>query len=279
MIFPGDVGLFRWVVDGLFGFVKRRRERQQPLYQQASRFIKAFEAHGVSRQQVPRLMPDPIRLPLQKVASPEELSKVVQLEHLDWASQTLALQRDWFDGEGEQPHQIVREVYKSPAAQHRWLQARTSIRPGYYSALHLVTEAEFADPGQAHGGFVIVYEEAFAELGDKSLSRYWYLSNGSSFRHTPCTIDVLSMLSIGESLGVSSVGHVVPASVIARAESGTLGLLPKSLLDSRRWQPRDWVPTGYDQANCQSAEHRVLWAQMRERLEGDGLQRLLTFPR
>lgn len=279
MIFPGDVGLFRWASEGLFGFVKRRRERQQPLYRQASRFIEAFEAHGVARQQVPRLMPEPIRLTLQAVATPEALAAKLQLEHLDWAGETLALQREWFDAEGGQPHQVVGSVYKRPAAQHEWLASRTLALPGWHAALHVATQGEFRDPGQAEGAFFVAYEECFEQLGNKSVSRYWYLSNGFRFSHAPCTIDLLTMLAIGECLGISAVGHVLPSQLIERAERGTLGLLPKVLSEGRHWQPREWVPTSYDSANCESDAHRQLWDEARRKLGGDGLQHLLKLPK
>lgn len=278
MIFPRDVGLFRWASEGLFGVLKRRRERQLPLYRQASRFIEAFETHGVARQQVPRLMPEPIRLSLQAVATPEALAAKLGLEHLDWASETLALQREWFDAEGGQPHQVVHEVYKMPGSPHHWLQSRLSIRPGYHAALHLATQAEFLDPGQAEGSFFVAYEECFSEVGDKPISRYWYLSDGSRFDHTPCTVDLISLLTIAESLGVSSIGHVLPSRVIGRAESGTLGLLPKVLNQGRRWQPREWVPSGYEASNCESDVHRQLWSEVHQKIVASGLQRLLILP-
>lgn len=279
MIFHGDVGLFRWASEGLFGFLKRHRERQQPLHRQASRFIEAFEAHGVARQQLPRLMPEPIRLTLQAVATPEALAVNLQLEHLDWAAETLALQREWFDAEGEQAHQVVGSVYKRPAAQHEWLANRTLALRDWHSALHVATQREFRDPAQAEGVFFVAYEECFGQLGNKSVSRYWYLSNGSRFSHAPCTIDLLTMLAIGECLGISAVGHVLPSKRIERAERGTLGLLPKVLSEGRHWQPRDWVPKCYDSTNCESDAHRQLWNEARRKLDSDGLQRLLMLPK
>lgn len=279
MTFSVDVGLFKWASEGAFGLVKRWRECQRPLYRQARRFIEAFESHGVARQQVPRLMPESIRLTLQAVATPEALTAKLQLEHLDWAAETLALQREWFDAEGGQPHQIVGSLYKRPAAQHEWLACRTLARSGGYSALHVATLEDFRDPGQAEGFFFVAYEECFEQLGDKSISRYWYLSNGFRFGHAPCTVDLLTMLAIGECLGISAVGHVLPSKRIERAERGTLGLLPKALSEGRRWQPCYWVPTRYDAANCESDAHRKLWDEARRKLDGDGLQHLLKLPK
>lgn len=121
-----DGGLIRWGVESVLGAFKGRRNRQRPLYRQAQRLLEAFQAHGVPPHQLPRLMPDAIRLKPQDVASSEALTGQLQIAHLDWASVTLALRRDWFDLETDQPHQEVR-AYKQPAMLHDWLDGVSSF--------------------------------------------------------------------------------------------------------------------------------------------------------
>jgi hypothetical protein len=273
-----DGGLVRWSIESLLALFKGERHRRQPLVRQASRMLEAFDAHGVPPHQLPRLMPEALRLKPQEVTSPAVLANHLRVEHLDWASEVLALRRDWLDLEGEQPHHEVR-VYKNPRALYQWFQDRQAIRGDRSGSVHVLTEGAFKNPGEARGRFIVIYEEAFAEIDDKSLSRYWYLSGGCFFEHPPCVIDLLGILTIAEHFALWAVGHVVSASSTHAAETGALGLLPRALTRSRGWQPQDWVPMQYATANCKTHAHRVYWDQTRERLISQGLEKVLTLSR
>jgi hypothetical protein len=223
-------------------------------------------------------MPELVRVKPQDVTSPEVLASHLRLDHLDWASEALAIRRDWLDLEGEQPHHEV-HVYKNPKALYQWFQERRAIRGERFGSVHVLTEGVFTDPGAARGRFVVIYEEAFAEIDDKSISRYWYLSKGAHFEHPPCVIDLLGILTIAEHFHLLPVGHVVSAAVTAAAEAGTLGLIPLVLKRRLGWRPQDWVPVQYATASCKTQAHRAYWEQTRQKLVGAGLENVLTIGR
>lgn len=274
----GLIGLARWGIEAALALFQGQRSRRRPLFRQASRMLDAFEAHNVAPHQLPRLMPTALRLKPQEVTSSAVLASHLLVDHLDWASDFLALRREWLDLEGEQPHREV-HTYKDPRTLHRWLEERQAICGDRLGSVHVLTESAFADPGQAHGRFFVVYEEAFAELDDKSLSRYWYLSNGARFSHPPCVIGLLEILTIAEHFAVLPVGHVVSSKITRAAERGTLGLLPSALKDHRRWHPQDWVPVRYATINCKTEAHRAYWEATRDSLIDAGLEASLSHRR
>lgn len=273
-----DGGLVRWTLDALVSLFKGQHIRRQPLFRQADRLLEAVRAHGVPPHQLPRLMPETIRVRPQDVTSPKVFSDHLRLEHLDWASEALAIRRDWLDLECEQPHHEVR-FYKNPRALYQWFKERSAVRGERFGSIHVLTEGAFADPGIARGRFVVIYEEAFAEIGDKSLSRYWYLSAGAHFEHPPCVIDLLCILTIAEHFVLLSAGHVVPEKVTTAAEAGTLGLIPLVLERTRGWRAQDWVPVQYAAANCRTKAHRAYWEEARQKLIEDGLHNVITLQR
>lgn len=270
-----DGGLIRWIVESLVALFKGQRSRRKPLFLQAERLLKAFQAHDVPSHQLPRLMPEAIRLRPQDVTSPETLAGHLRLEHLDWTNEILAVRRDWLDLESDQPHQVMR-VYKQPEMLCRWLEGRASVRNDRFGSIHVLTEAPFEEPGVALGRFVVVYEEGFAEIDDMSLSRYWYLSEGAHFEHPPCVVDLLGIMTIAEHFSLTLFAHVVSAATLLAAESGTLGLLPPILKRSKGWRPQDWVPVRYASANCRTHAHRMLWEETREKLLTHNLGKVLT---
>jgi len=223
-------------------------------------------------------MPEEIRLIPQQLTSPETLADNLQIEHLDWASDILAVRRDWLDLESDQPHQVM-HIYKQPDMLYRWLKERAAVRSDRFGSVHVLTEAAFEDPGGAHGRFVVIYGEGFADIDDKSLSRYWFLSEGSHFEHEPCVIDLLGILTIAEHFGLFPIGHVVSATTLMAAEKGSLGLLPPILRRSKGWHPHDWVPVQYETANCRTAAHRGLWEATRQTLLIHDLNHVLTLGR
>ena len=270
-----DGGLTRWALESMLTLLKGKRSQRQPLNRQAARLLDAFTAHGVPPHQLPRLMPEAIRLKPQDLVKPEALAAQLRLEHLDWTHEILALRRDWLDLESEQPHQEV-HAYKRPDVFYRWLLERAAVRAGLFGAMHVLTDSPFAEPGVASGRFVAIYEECFAQLDDKALSRFWYLSNGMNFEHTPCTVDLLGMLTIAEDCHLTLSAHTVSAATLHAAESGKLGLLPPILAHAKRWHIQDWVPIRYETQNCHTETHRALWEATREKLISHGLSQLLA---
>lgn len=273
----GLIGLIRWGIDSALALCKVHRRRRQPLSRQAARMLEAFEAHGVPPHQLPRLMPTALRLKPQQVTSPAVLADHLLIDHLDWTSDALALRRDWLDLLGDQPHRVVR-IYKNPVAFYKWLEGRQDGEVCSGRIL-VLTEYAFENFDDAHGRFVVVYEERFAEIDDRSLCRYWYLSEGAHFEHRPCVVDLLGILTIAEHFVIPSTGRVVSSGATLAAENGTLGLVPRSLNGAGGWRTQDWVPVGYLTENCATDVHRSYWDATREELINAGLEKVLNIRR
>lgn len=271
-----DTALVRWIADIAKGSLLGWRSRQRPNFRQAHRLLAAFNQHGIPPQQLPRLMPESLRLTPQEVGSLSMLADRLRMEHLDWASETLALRRDWFDLETEDPHQAV-HAYKSPRHLYEWLAERGQESPRGFRAIHVLTEGVFHDISDARGRFAMIYEEQFGQLDDKVLSRYWHLSNGAHFEHEPCVVDLLCTMTIAEYFGSLNVGHVLPTATLAKLESGTHGLVPKLIDGRKRWQLQHWVPVRYDLANCTDAAHKHYWSRTQAELVAADLAQVLRF--
>ena len=85
----------------------RLRSYQDPIRMQATRFLNAFEAHGIARQQIIRLLPDEIEIPPSAFSTVDSIKNHLSPALLDWTSEYLALERNWLDLVGEKPHKNV----------------------------------------------------------------------------------------------------------------------------------------------------------------------------
>lgn len=123
-----------WVGEatGLWGVLSKGwdwwRGRRDPARRAAQRLIRAFEAHGVPRQQIIRLVPAAIAqakpgLGMADCSSPEQLKPKLTPALLDWAAGYLNLRRDWLDGREDVPPHLVVDHYKHPSRYGPWLQA------------------------------------------------------------------------------------------------------------------------------------------------------------
>ena len=99
------------------------RDRLDPTRIHAERLIQAFEAYGIARQQIPRLMPAGLTMPNAAFSSPDKLKAHLTPALLNWAAEHLAIRRSWLDGVGAQPH-LIEDHYKAVAGYRDWLTQR-----------------------------------------------------------------------------------------------------------------------------------------------------------
>jgi hypothetical protein len=95
-----------------------------PARAQAKRLIETFEAYGIARQQIPRLLPPELKLHNAAFSTPDKLKDNVTPELLDWAADHLAFSRPWLDRVADTPHLMV-DHYKacsSGLTRVRWLE-------------------------------------------------------------------------------------------------------------------------------------------------------------
>jgi hypothetical protein len=217
-----------------------REERGDPARLQAQRLIAAFEAYGVRRQQIVRLMPESLALPSPLMSSAERLKDKISPALLDWASEYLALSRAWLDGVDPQPHVLI-EGYKDTRAHERWLRGRIEAAP---NVQRFITVWK-ADRGPVNfdsvGPLCIVYEEVGAGLDGSHFSRYWLLSRDWPLGHPPPVECMVVLSSVARSLGVMMSGRIKPLRWLEQLEMGAVFVPEVVRLGGEAWYPEDAV--------------------------------------
>lgn len=245
------LGLLRTAADLLPRTWTAWSARRDPVRAQAARVLRAFEAHGIARTQIARLLPPEFRLPMTAFANPQSLREHLTPAFLDWVAKLFLLNRAWLDcTDGNQPHSPYPHCfYKQPGELHRWLQAQTAGHPLDFALYVLKTE-----PGSPHadssGNFALVLQEFVLGLDEGAIARYRRLSDGAHFEHFPCCIDLLASCAVTDALSIKLRGLIVSRRQLRRLENGTaliaeamekpLGFWPPDALlygprDTSRW--------------------------------------------
>lgn len=219
------------------------QDRRDPVRAQAQRMIDAFEAHGIARQQIARILPPELAIPPASLSNADKLKDKVTPALLDWVAEYLALDRRWLDGVDARPHRRV-DGYKNEGIYADWLRQRLEVAPAANRVLYVWT-AEDPGPGETGGGSIcLVYSEDSASLDDGSLSRYWLLSDQWPMDHGPCVASMLWVVGIARSLGILVVGRLVPAPVLRKLEAGRIFAPQAQAHSGRIWYPEDMLSAG-----------------------------------
>ena len=256
-----------WVAEatGLWGVLSKGWDwwsgRRDPARRSTQRLIRAFEAYGVARQQIIRLVPAAIaqakpELGMADFSSPERLKPKLTLALLDWAAGYLNLRRDWLDAKEHVPPHLVVDHYKHPARYGPWLQARKAEAPEVQRYLSVwKSHGTPVGPG-ADGPLCLVYEETTEGLDGMEWSRYWLLADGWTMGHAPCVENLAAVAHLAQQAGVQVVGKELRARDLVRLQQGQ-ALVPELLQRTRgSWHPTDLVnpPPQHD-----SPWRRAMW--------------------
>ena len=216
------------------------RDRLDPARAQAKRLIFVFEAYGIARQQIPRLLPAEFKSPNAIFSSPDKLKDHLSPALLDWAAEHLAINRSWLDGVGVQPH-LIEDHYKAPADYREWLAKRRELAPDVHRNFQVWKahgQAIWPDGG---GPLCLVYEETSEGLDASEFSRYWLLSDQWSLHHAPCIENMIAAVAVARSLGILVLGRDIHMNGLRELESGR-ALLPAVHERQRgRWHPEDLI--------------------------------------
>ena len=215
--------------------------RRDPVRAQAKRVIDAFEAHGIARQQISRVLPPELAIPTASLSSADKLKDKVTPALLDWAADYLAMDRRWLDGVDPRPHLRV-DGYKNEGIYAEWLRQRLEIAPDADCVLFVWTAADPASGSTSAGPVCLVYAEDSAWLDGGSLRRYWLLSDQWPIDHGPCVSSMLKVVGIARSLGILVVGRLVPAPVLRRLEAGRIFAPQAQSRGGKLWYPEDMLP-------------------------------------
>lgn len=231
-------------VFGLLGKVSGWLEdRLDPVRLSAKRLIAAFEAHGVARQQIIRLLPPQVlqskpELSMTDFSLPKRLKLKLSPLLLDWAAEYLNVQRAWLDGVDTHPHVVV-DRYKWPAEYSSWLEERKAQAPEASRWLS-VWKAQGEPMGpQGSGPLCLVYEETSDGLDGMEWSRYWLLSDEWRLDHSPCIENMAAAVAVAQSLGIMVTGHDVSPDKLARLVAGKILIPEVERHKSGRWYPED----------------------------------------
>lgn len=235
------LGEFKSAVEMLTRGWQWGADRRDPARLQAARLIEAFEAHGIKRQQIARLLPKELQLPIASFSRPEKLKDKLTPELLDWAAEHLALRRPWLDGEESGPHRIV-EAYKDPKRHVAWLEQRAAVAGDVSLRCILVWRSHKGPIGWESRGFLsVVYEETRSGLDEREVSRYWRLSDHWPLGHAASVEHMQALVPEARRLGILVLGKIVKPSWQRRFEEGRCFA---HLLTDRvrgRWEPEDAV--------------------------------------
>lgn len=243
------------------------RDRFDPARVQAQRLIRAFEAYGIARQQIPRLLPAGITLPNAAFSSPNKLKGHLTPALLDWAAEHLAIHRAWLDGVGAQPH-LIKDHYKSVAGYRDWLAQRIEQVPHVDRLVHVWKPQGAAMGPEAFGPVCLVYEETSIGLDGAEFSRFWRLSDEWPLDHPPCVENMIAVVAIAQSLELLVVGHELPVEDLRRLTAG------KMLIPDLRWRRRNrWHPEDLTRplAGQDSAWRQARWQGAQAYLEAAGV--------
>ncbi|MCQ4257943.1 hypothetical protein [Stutzerimonas stutzeri] len=217
---------------GPFGrLVSWLQNRANPARRQAARILEAFEAHGFERTQINRLLPADLQLTQFELSTADELKKVIKQSHVDWVADFLALNPDWLDGASEQAHTQI-DSYKSPGELQAWFSDHAP-RPddGAIYKLHLLTNDASAITPASSGYYAVVLEE-LSELGDAYLSRYYHLTEGAHFNHTPSVLHLMQILALAHLNGAIMRRAILPKANLRRL------ILCQGLIPELMWKAK-----------------------------------------
>jgi hypothetical protein len=242
------------------------RDRLDPARAQAQRLIESFEAYGIARQQIPRLLPPELKLPNAAFSTPDKLKDKVTSELLDWASDYLAISRSWIDKGGDTPH-LLEDHYKSPAGYRDWLATRLDLAPNVSRYL-AVWKPLGQDIPNGHGPLCLIYEETTEGLDGAEFTRYWQLSDHWTLQHAPCLENLLAVIAVARSLGIWVSGSDVPMAQLQQLEAGKKPIPDIAKHQRGKWYPEDLIePLPGKEAEWRKA----LWGGAQNYLTDDGI--------
>lgn len=228
------------ITDLVYSGIRWLRDFQDPARDQASRIINAFEAHGIPRQQILRILPTDIEIPFKAFSNVENLRNNLSLSLLDWSAEFLALNRNWLDGVGKKPHQFL-DGYKNESIYIRWFESRIMAVSADHRKLVIWSSNDLNNTPNSNGYLSIVYVESNYGYDGNEISRYWSLSDRWRADHKPCIDSMSKIVEICCLLDILVIGRIVKQSVIERYETGQLFAPEVNSYTRSFWYPEDLV--------------------------------------
>ncbi|ELE8119471.1 hypothetical protein ACOIPL_001332 [Vibrio fluvialis] len=170
MIF-GEIESFFSLIERIYKPFKSKKE-QEPLQTEllSTRLVKAFEAHGVHRNQIPKVLG--FELTVNDVFSDEKFLSVLTEEVLDSACNLLGIKRDWLDGASKKIYETY-DFYKHPY--------------DFIDFIHQLIERSGTDKidgvlltvrnSDRRSETLLIIQEVIGHINDKPFYRYYLCNN------------------------------------------------------------------------------------------------------
>ena len=182
------------------------RHRETSRQSVARRFVRLFAAHGIHRNQIPRVMG--LNATFADVQTDESLLKILTDELLEKAARLFAVRREWLEGASEQiypTHDFYKQSDRFPEFLDSLLANSCS---GAMRGVLLVAESHWFEPNA-----LLVLEEEIGSLGDKPLCRY-HLCNNWNFDYGTSRAHLTACVAVAWQRKVYIMGREIPISDI-----------------------------------------------------------------
>jgi hypothetical protein len=214
--------------------LSRWLSRKAPPETVAGRFVRLFEAHGVHRNQISRLIGN--GLTLAHLQSDQALIPALSDELLDSAASLFAIRREWLDGASDQIYPL-HDFYKQPEAFVEFIQGLRGQETGNLRGV------VFSSSSKRHEETaLVVLEEEMGAVGNQAIHRYYFCHNWF-FNYWKSRAYLAACVASAWKRDINLMGREVPIAFIRKYSNGTRfleyrldGALPN---DGMPWYPED----------------------------------------
>jgi hypothetical protein len=210
--------------------------RKPPPETVAGRFFRLFEAHGVHRNQISRVIGN--GLTPAHLQSDQALMPVLSDELLDSAASLFAIRREWLDGASDQIYPL-HDFYKQAEAFVEFIEG---LRGQETASLRGVVLSSSSNRHEETA--LVVLEQEVGAVGDQAIHRYYFCHNWF-FNYWKSRAYLAACVASAWKRDVNLIGREVPIDFIRKYSNGTRfleyrldGALPTS---GTPWYPEDMV--------------------------------------
>jgi hypothetical protein len=214
--------------------LSRWLSRKSPPETVAGRFVRLFEAHGVHRNQISRLIGN--GLTLAHLQSDQALIPVLSDELLDSAASLFAIRREWLDGASDQIYPL-HDFYKQPEAFVEFIEGLRGQETGSLRGVVLSSSSDRHEETA-----LVVLEEEVGAVGDQAIHRYYFCHNWF-FNYWKSRAYLTACVALAWKRDINLIGREVPIDFIRKYSNSTRfleyrldGALPNS---GTPWYPED----------------------------------------
>jgi hypothetical protein len=208
--------------------------KAKPVTSISPRFVELFEAHGVCRNQIPRVLGHDLMISdfVDDVSLLAKLTEPV----LNEACSLFGVRREWLDTAGEKPY-AHHSFYKYPEDFQRFIKELKEAHAETELTGYLVVSDEAAPQDQAF----LILAEAIAVLGDTTIYRY-HVCDTWIFGYWKSRAYLTACVAIAWKHGVHVVGRYADRrelSILAQSRNLPGPILEQLASSGRRWYAED----------------------------------------